>query len=340
VQLSELDREIWEEELAEFVPTRIFDAHTHIYDLRAEIAATADPVAVYGSLWTDWPVSNWAMLNEADRVMMPGREVHRISFGNPFQKSPFEDANAYTAEQVSADPESVTLMLVKPSMTPEQMAQAIERYRFRGLKPYREYSVTGDTVECRITDFLSEAQIEVADRYHLMVMLHLSKRQAIGDPENLEDLERLTAKYPHVQWVLAHCARSYYDRPLMRAASRLRTIPNLWYEISSVCDTDAMATLLDIAGPSRVMYGSDDLPIGILRGKYMTFGHAWAYLTENNHQFNLSHCDPRMTFTRYEGLRAFQRATNRHGYGKVEIEQLFYTNAVNLIRATERQKVV
>lgn len=334
IQLNELDREIWEEELAEFLPGRIYDVHTHVYDLREEIAATADPVGVYGSIWTDWPVSNWEMLNEADRVLMPGREVHRISFGNPLQMSPFENANVYTAEQVAADPQSVALMLLKPSMTPERMTSAIEKYHFRGLKPYREHSVTGDSVECRITDFLPEEQLEVANRYHLMVMLHLSKRKAIADPDNLSDLEHLTAKYPHIQWVLAHCARSYYETPLLRAAERLRAIPNLWYEISSVCDSDAMGALLGVAGPDRVMYGSDDLPVGILRGKYITFGHAWACLSENNHSFGLSHCDPRMTFTRYEGLRAFRLAANRHGYGKPEIEKLFYTNASNLIQAT------
>lgn len=56
LQLNELDHEIWEEELAEFVPSRIFDAHTHIYDLREEIATTADPIGVYGNIWIDWPV--------------------------------------------------------------------------------------------------------------------------------------------------------------------------------------------------------------------------------------------------------------------------------------------
>lgn len=29
--LTDLDREVWEQELACFVPSRVFDAHTHIY---------------------------------------------------------------------------------------------------------------------------------------------------------------------------------------------------------------------------------------------------------------------------------------------------------------------
>ena len=77
-----------------------------------------------------------------------------------------------------------------------------------------------------------------------------------------------------------------------------------------------MDALLSIAGPDRVMYGSDDIPVGITRGKYITFGFAWTELNEHNHQFNLSHCNPTMTFVRYEMLRALQRAVRRHGYGK------------------------
>ena len=61
------------------------------------------------------------------------------------------------------------------------------------------------------------------------------------------------------------------------------------------------------------MYGSDDIPVGVLRGKYIAFGFAWAYLSPSNHSLNLSHCDGRMTFTRYEQLRAMRRAARRLG---------------------------
>ena len=162
-------------------------------------------------------------------------------------------------------------------------------------------------------------------------MLHLSKSQAIADKENLDDLEYLTHKYPDVKWILAHCARSYYNRPLLQAKEFLCRIPNLWYDISSVCDSDAMEVLLDIAGPDRVMYGSDDLPVGITRGKYITFGYAWAELNETNNSFNLSHCNPAMTFVRYESLRALRNACRRCGYGTIEIEKLFFRNAALLI---------
>ncbi|MCX6992654.1 MAG: amidohydrolase family protein [Kiritimatiellaeota bacterium] len=312
ITLTDLDREIWAEELADFVPETIYDAHTHIFENRD----TAVPA--------NWRQSTWDLLQQADAQLFPGRQVHRILFGNPLIKETIEHGNARTAAAVAHDSASIGLALVRPTLAPAELEQQFKRHRLMGVKPYRVHAITGDAVECRITDFLPEAQIEVVNQHGYIVMLHMSKRLAIADPENLKDLERLTKTYPRVKWILAHCARSYYDRPLLKAADRLKNIPNLWYEISSVCDTDAMDVLLSVAGVDRVMYGSDDLAVGISRGKYLTFGHAWCYLTETNHRFDLSHCDGRMTFTRYESLRAFR-------FGRREIKKLFYSNAKILI---------
>ena len=336
VKLNDLDRCIWQEELDEFVPQEIYDTHTHVYDLHAQLKQVPDQLNKISQLWLDWPLVGWRTLDKANELLLPGRRVHRICFGNPLLLGPLSQANEFTAQQVAADPESIGLMLVRPDMTPDELIAQAQQYGLRGVKPYRMHSITGDVDECRITDYLPEKQIAAANNLNMIIMLHLSKSQAIADPENLEDLERLAHAYGNIKWVLAHCARSYYDRPLLKAADRLKNIPNLWYDISSVCDSDAMDALLAIAGPDRVMFASDDIPVGITRGKYITFGHAWAGLHEANHSFNLSACDPRMTFNLYESLRALRRAARRHNYGPQEIEKLFYHNARQLIAATAK----
>jgi glutamate-1-semialdehyde 2,1-aminomutase len=95
-----------------------------------------------------------------------------------------------------------------------------------------------------------------------------------------------------------------------------------------------MDALYTAVGVERVMYGSDDIPVGVLRGKYVSFGFAWAYLSEKNHSLNLSHCESRMTFTRYEQLRAMQRAARRLGMTRVQTEALFHDTAVALVAAS------
>ena len=338
IHWKEIDRQIWEEELDPFIPKRIFDMHTHVYKWAHTLKPRLEPGGWQGMFGRQFPLSSWKILNACGAVLLPGREIHRLSFPTPFLHCNFDKANHYLASEVEQDPKSAALMLTHPAMTAGEVERSIEKGGFVGLKSYRFYSVTGDAAECRITDFFPEHQLAVANRCGLIIMLHLPRKSAIADPENLADLERLTNMYPNIKWVLAHCARSYYDRPLIRAGKRLLKIPNLWYEISSVCDADAMDVLLSIAGPERVMYGSDDLPVGIGRGKYITFGYAWGDLSEHNHRMNFSHCNPDMTFVLYEMLRAFCRAIRRHGYGKEERENLFYGNASRLISSVRKER--
>jgi hypothetical protein len=86
-------------------------------------------------------------------------------------------------------------------------------------------------------------------------------------------------------------------------------------------------------GVGRMMYGSDDIPVGIMRGKYVSFGRAWSFLSESNHSLALSHCDGRMTFTRYEQLRAMRRAAMRACLTSRQIDELFYFTALQLVEA-------
>lgn len=331
LEVNDLDRRIWAEELDEFVPQEIFDVHTHMY--RWEF--NTDPqkeTGPFGEFMRPFQNVGFDDLQEADSLLMPGRKVERLTFPYPFTPScDFAASNRWVAEQTSLSAGSAALMVVHPTMTAGDLEAQIDRYGFRGFKPYRFYSSTGDAVQCRITDFLPEHQLEVADRRGLMVMMHMARRRGIADDENLADLARLTAAYPKVKWILAHCARSYSDWQITYAAERLQKIPNLWYDVSSVCESDAMGALLQTVGHERVMYGSDDLPVGSVRGKYIAFGHGWAYLSPQNHSLNLSHCDGRMTFVRYEQLRAMRRAAKRLGLGRAQIEDIFCNNARRLV---------
>jgi glutamate-1-semialdehyde 2,1-aminomutase len=259
-----------------------------------------------------------------------------LSFPFPFpQPCDFEGANEFLAQQLANDANSAGLMLVHPNMTAEVVERTLDRHRLIGFKPYRNYAASGDIQNCRISEFMPEHLIEIADRRGALIMMHVSKQDAIADPENVAELLDFAERFPRAKWILAHCARSYSAWAIERAAPKLRALKNVWYDVSSVCETDAMVALIQGVGPDRVMYGSDDLPIGMLRGKYITFGYAWAYLSETNHQLSLPHCDPRMTFTRYEQLRAMRRAAQNVGLTRPQIEAMFFHTANNLV-ATAR----
>ena len=337
IERNDLDQQIWDEELADFVPSKVFDAHTHIYRWVDNIDPDKQNGPFSSFVRPEFEHASWDLLDECDHILMPGRSVQRLSFPFPFPQCDFDGSNAFITGEVSPHPQSGALTLVHPSMTADQVDATVRAGGFLGLKPYRFYSSTGDPVECRITDFMAEHQIAVADQHGLIIMMHLSRSRGISDEQNLDDLEWLTTKYPRVRWILAHCARSYSSWPIEKAGNRLRDLPNIWCDTSSVCESDAVEALLRTIGVDRVMYGSDDVPVGVLRGKYVAFGFGWAYLSEENHSLNLSHCDPRMTFTRYEGLRAMQRAARSVGLTRDEIQAMFHDNAVSLIEQVRSQ---
>ena len=271
LKIDDIDTRIWEDELERFVPMEIHDAHTHVYRWSDSLA----PEKESASLRTMNPKPEGTMedLRNVDAALMPGRKVlSRFTTGFPFTQCDFETSNAFIRQQVGDDPNSGALALVSHGTTDERLETMILEEGFVGIKPYRFYSITGDPVNCRIGDYLPERLIKVLNRTGGIVMLHLAKKQGIADPENLSDLERLTRLYPNVQWNLCHAARSYLPHFLERNTDRLRAMPNLWSDISSVCDSDALTALIRILGANRVMYGSDDLSVSVRRGKYITFG--------------------------------------------------------------------
>lgn len=340
VELTDVDRRIWHEELDEFVPRRVFDVHTHLYRWAFYTDPQKETGAYQKLICPTFAEATWDLADAVDALLMPGREVARLSFPFPFAPPcDFEASNEFIAAQTRPHPRSGALMLVQPSMPAEHVDREVSRHGFLGFKPYRFYATSGDAVNCALTDFMPEHQIAVAHERGLIIMMHLAKRDAIADPQNIADMVRLSTRYPGAKWVLAHCARSYSAWAIEKAAPHLKGLANVWYDVSSVCESDAIEALYAGVGVERVMYGSDDIPIGVLRGKYIAFGFAWAYLSETNHAFNLSHCEPRMTFTRYEQLRAMRRAALRLGLTAAQRQALFHDTAAALVESVRRDPI-
>lgn len=327
--LTALDARIWAEELDAFIPERVFDVHTHLHDW-SHYTDTAKATGPYAAtIGTHFPHADRTIADAVDAALMPGRHVDRLSFPYPYPR-PMDAAaaNALVAGEVTD--RSAGLMLVHPEMTIDAIRATLKQTGMIGLKPYLIYAQGAAPSDAAITDFLPEAQIALADELGLIIMMHLSKRDAVADPDNIRDLLDLTARYPNAKWILAHCARSYSAWAIEAAAAALRGIPNIWYDTSTVCEADALDALYTGVGVDRVMYGSDDL-IGPMRGKYIAFGRAWSLLHPGNHSLSLGHCTPDMTFIRYEQLRAMKRGAGQIGLTQVQRKALFHDTARALV---------
>lgn len=318
---SQHDQQIWEEELQDFVPQRIFDAHIHLFNPQ-HMQPGAAP--------TSWSFNDFASIRNWAARLYPGRETHFLVLGTPTLGLDVASHNAWCIDQVRHDPLSRMNRLVTPKCSAIQIESDVRTQGFIGLKPYRIYSVTGDIAQCRIEEFLPHEQLEVANALGLWVTLHLSRFHGCADELNLRDLSDFTQhRYPNIKWILAHCARSFTYWPIRQAIDRLRDLPNIWYDVSAVTDVRPLITLFSRENPRRIFYGSDGVDATYFHGQYAALGRAWQYVDTDRARLQFPHCDGRPILAIYEQLLSMKHAAEIAQWSQDDIDNLFWNNAIS-----------
>ncbi|MCH2373726.1 MAG: amidohydrolase [Planctomycetes bacterium] len=330
IDYRDCDREIWEDEFEDFVPSRILDAHIHFY-WRSCIPG-GDPAKMQRE------DNDLESLNQWAEVLYPGRRMQYLILGTPALGT---DVAMHT-EAVRSEIEGVPGIRHNRLVTPECKIEDIERDlknpQFIGLKPYRIYSVTGDIAQCRIHEFLPHEQLEFANEHNLWVTMHLSRWHGCADHRNLDDLEEYTTKrYPNVKWLLAHCARSFTYWPMREAVKRLSGMPNIYYDTSAVTDPRPYAYLLKNEDPKRIFWGSDGVTAAFFHGYYAALGRAWQHFDADKNKLQYPHCDGRPILAVYEQLLSLKFAAEMAEYSKDQIEGLFWRNAVTAFGMDENE---
>jgi len=319
IDYRECDQQIWEEELDDFVPDRILDAHIHLYwSTDFHTVPSEDQIRV----------EDLDTLNEWATVLYPGRKMQYLILGYP---NPGINA-AKHIESVRNDIEGVPGVRYNRLVTPDCTAADIERDmlnpQFIGLKPYRTYSVTGDIAQCRIHEFLPHEQLELANQHGWWVTMHLSRFSGCADEANLADLEEYTTKrYPNVKWLLAHCARSFTYWAIREAIDRLRDMPNIHYDTSAVTDVRPYITLLTKENTERIFWGSDGIGAAFFHGHYAALGRAWQHFDADEKRLGFPHCDGRPILSVYEQLMSLKFAAETAELSRDQVEGIFWRNA-------------
>ena len=312
------DQQIWDEELHDFVPARVFDAHIHLFN-PAHLSPTA------GNAWGH---TDLATLRAWAARLYPGRETHFLVLGTPIQGIDVAAHNQWCLDEVHQDKQSRMNRLVTPACRVQDIERDVREKGFVGLKPYRLFSVTGDVAQCRIHEFLPHEQLELANELGLWVTMHLSRFHGCADEHNLEDLREFTgSRYPKVKWILAHCARSFTYWPIRQAIDRLRDMPNIWYDVSAVTDVRPMITLFTRENHRRILYGSDGVDATYFHGQYAALGRAWQYVDMDRFKLQFPHCDGRPILAIYEQLLSMKHAAEIAQWSADDIQDVFWRNA-------------
>jgi len=323
-ELTDTDRRLLHRAMDGFLPSKVFDAHTHLFHSRhfaeGKRPAFLDADRGYGM----------ADFQEAMRLWMPGREVEGLIFGYPSAGNDRVGENAWVQSQIDVSTNSRSLVLAAPQDDPAEVRRLMSTGVFVGIKPYRLYADVPDTKEAEIESFAPEWMWEVCHDHNGIMMLHIMLADGITDPRNVEALRRLCRKYPRCQLILAHIARSFNYRHAREGLHHLIDLDNVVVDTSAVTQAGAFRAAIEILGPKRVLWGSDYM-VSELRGSCVTQGDGFTWIhpdlgTEKLNIFG------QYTTVGIESLLCLREACEDTGMTQGDLEDIFRENALRLCK--------
>ena len=329
---ADVDKAVFEVEFDHWLPERIFDVHTHVWAPEHVLKPLSEERV--GLVFEAESVT-FSELEEAYPLLFPRRQVSYLAFGMPLTVVDRTANNRYVSAHLD---NKQRFGLYVPSLKDdaETLVAAFKDGGFIGFKPYLAYVTWKDLADIRISDFVTEPMLEVADALALPIMLHVPRPGRLADPANLEDLARIAADYPGAVIVLAHGGRAY-DKPLIsNCIQEVAAWPNMMFDLSNVQAEEVTRIILERMGPTRVMYGSD-LPVGTVRGKLLMVNGQRVCVTRKTFPWSISSREPgqlRCTFMGYEQLRATKGACESLGYTRKDLAALFHDTAHTLVTTT------
>ena len=322
-QSHSIDAEIFDRELATFVPSQIFDAHAHLYD-PSHIRGVVPDLLAHGQR-----PAGWSAFQEQIQSIMPGRQVEGLFFPFPSPDLDIDAANQFVSFEVSKSAGSRAQMLIKPTMEPDFIREQVHRLQFAGLKCYHVYSSERPSFDARIPSYLPEEHFSIAHEKGLTITLHMVRSRALADPVNQDVIRDFAIRYPNARLILAHAARGFNPYHTIEGIESLSGIDNIWFDTSAVTDSGAFEAIIRTMGAKRLLYGSD-FPVSHMRGRCVAVGDSFVWITDDNPAMQQPMGITVPTLVGIESLRVLKLACVNCRLSDTDVQQIFFQNAADL----------
>ncbi|MFP4029119.1 MAG: amidohydrolase family protein [Candidatus Brocadiia bacterium] len=328
-----IDRPIYEDELAPYLPERIFDSHVHLLrrsDYRSGVNPDELPTTAPAPMTEDFTPRE---LDETMRRLFPEQQWEAMVFHHPNSHIDLEKGNRWIAELGREHSNLHPLFIPTPDIPADTLKEEVKSGEFIGLKPYLSLAPEPETGERRVPDFFPKEQMEVASELGLAVVLHVPRRGRIADPANIGDVVNLCENHPGARVILAHVGRSYGPYFIEKAIPSFRHLENLYYDVAALDDTESVEVLLAKIPHEHVLFASD-LPVTLLRGRHLCVNRHCFFLTEEPCPNSITpppDAEFAMTFMIYETVRAVLRACRKQDLSDEARDDIFYNNAASLV---------
>ena len=337
ITLSQYDKYVYDTELKSFLPNEFIDCHTHVWKKNFPDWGAHNG----GSAWTDLVAEDLEVgeLLESYKLLFPDNKVTPVIFGGVLKDIP--TVNNYVKEE--AEQYSLpTLFRTSYDMSAEYLESEIKKGGFLGIKPYlsnRPPYIPDD--EIRIFDFLTKEHLEVADKYGLIVMLHIPRNKRLRDEVNLAQIMEIEEKYKNLKLIVAHIGRAYAKEDIGDAFDLLKNTKNLVFDFTANVSDDAIKACIEAVGTKRLLFGSD-LPIAFMK-MYRVVENGVYYNVVPRGLYGKVDGEPHMretdetdvTFMIYEQILAFKRVAMELKLSDSQIEDVMFNNSKRLIESVK-----
>jgi len=337
-----IDLPYYRTEIRPLLPPRVLDFHAHIWS-RAHWKSVPSQDGSAGGRYMvlDTEYLKEDLLRDARRIL-PDNEYRAVCFGYPTPAADLARTNAYVAEAGrearNQDAWCLPLMIAGRGLAaPEELARGLEAGGFYGYKVYLPWH-GDDYGDLRVEDMLGPVEMELANRYRLIVLLHVPGAGRLADPQILSGVRTLAREYPNAQIVLAHCGRCYHPDEMKAAAPGLTDLDNVCLDTSMVMDPLALQILLEHVPSERLLFATD-FPVPAMRGRRVYVMDHWVDLVLPGYPesaYRVQSDSFRASFMVYEIIQAIRRAAERVGLADREREAVFHDNSARLLEGVDR----
>ena len=309
--------------LSDFLPEKIFDSHTHLFDscfLPNAVGADEPTVCdIY-----DYGRAILPMLCNPRKLrlnIIP--YVADISLADPSEEN-LRKSDEFLISQLNLSDANVGEIIVLPNEAAEDIQKRLIHPGRRGLKCYFLLSSEPNPGQLSPEKYLSEGAWEVSNKNKLCITLHLARDKSLSDPLNMNYIKTMAARYPDAVLILAHAGRAFASWTAVESVYELAHFDNVWFDFSAICESPAIFQILSKIGTEKCMWGSD-FPICNMRGKAISVGDTFYWIEEDN-LLTL----PQKWILGIENLMVVRQACIMADICTSQIEDIFYNNAARL----------
>ena len=336
---------LWANQLAQWVPQKLFDAHVHLGTPEVVRPPHADrlteALTTFTSL-THEQAQAWYQDLYAGKTILG-----QVAFGFPLREVNIGEANEYLAGLARRDLSLRPFILADPHDIGSTIRQfhclRADGVRFLGVKPY--YDLLGiekknSVFHCCDADFVPMELLEFMNAEQLVLMLHTSGI-GVGDPKVRGFVSMVAQRFARIKIVLAHMGR--YTKPEQFDSffeSEVLDYPNVFLDTSSATSDRVYARCLSRRDLwDRILFGSD-LPYGLITGvEHWSDTHGPVFITRDRYRWSdeqlnqqFAHLRRQLSYNTYHVIQALKSAIDELGLAADEQEtlkaKLFWQNAL------------